>query len=323
MLRVSIEAQSRTRQRKNMSPILIALLAPALWAAGNHIDKYLVDRRMQNAGIGAALVFSSIVGVPMAAVFWLLRPDVTTIHPINAGILTLNGVLYILSLWPYLRALQRDDAAVVVPLFQLTVVFSYVFGLIFLEETLTVEQAVAALLIVAGSLVLTVHWQAGVRFVRLKKEVLALMIAAAFLNALNWFLFKYVAIQEDFFVSNFWEYVGFSLAAMGLLMIDASRNEFFTVLQSNSRRIISLAGLNEAFALGAKLATNIASLALPLALVSAIHSMQSFFVFIFGLLLSSLTPRHYKQDNVQAHVILQRIIAILLIVAGTVVLSVL
>jgi len=83
-----------------MPSILIALLAPALWAAGNHIDKYLVDRRMLNTGVGAALVFSSIVGVPMIVVFWLLSPNVTAIHPLNAAILTINGALYIISLWP-------------------------------------------------------------------------------------------------------------------------------------------------------------------------------------------------------------------------------
>ena len=301
-----------------MSPIIIAMLAPALWAAGNHIDKYLVDRRMQNAGVGAALVFSSIVGVPMALIFWLLRPDVTAIQPQNAAIVMLNGALYILSLWPYLLALQRDDAAVVVPLFQLTVVFSYFFGLVFLGEQLTLEEACASLLIIAGSLVLTVHWKAGMH---LKKDVLMLMVAAAFLNALNWFLFKYVAIQEDFFVSSFWEYAGFSIAAAGLLLINSCRNEFFSVLRMNSRRVISLAGINEMLALGAKIATNIASLLLPLAVISAIHSMQSFFVLIFGLVLSAVTPQHYQQDNMNAHVIAQRMTAIVMIVAGAVVLS--
>jgi drug/metabolite transporter (DMT)-like permease len=301
-----------------MTPIIIAMLSPALWAASNHIDKYLVDRRMQNAGVGAALVFSSLVGVPMALIFWLLRPDVTTIHPLNAAILTVNGVLYIVSLLPYLLALQRDDAAVVVPLFQLTIVFSYVLGLIFLGEQLTPAQAGGSLFIIAGSLVLTLQWRAGMR---LKHDVLLLMLAAAFLNALNWFLFKYAALSEDFFVSSFWEYAGFSIAALGLLLVSRSRNEFFQVLATNSRRVISLAGLNEMLALGAKVATNIASLFLPLAVISAIHSMQSFFVLIFGLMLLSVTPHHYKQDNIHARVILQRMVAIVMIVAGAVALS--
>jgi drug/metabolite transporter (DMT)-like permease len=303
-----------------MTAIIIAMLSPALWAAGNHIDKYLVDRRMQNAGVGAALVFSSLVGVPMALIFWLLRPHVTAIHPLNAAILTFNGVLYIFSLLPYLLALQRDDASVVVPLFQLTVVFSYGLGLVFLGEQLTPAQAGGSLFIIAGSLVLTLHWRAGMR---LKHDVLLLMLAAAFLNALNWFLFKYAALSEDFFVSNFWEYAGFSIAALGLLLVARCRNEFFQVLATNSRRVIGLASLNEMLALGAKLATNIASLFLPLAVISSIHSMQSFFVLIFGLVLLSVTPHHYKQDNIHARAILQRMAAIVMIVAGAVALSLL
>lgn len=304
-----------------MSPIIIALLGPALWAAGNHIDKYLVDRRMLNAGVGAALVFSALVGVPMTLIFWLLQPNVTSIHPINAAILMVNGVFYIISLWPYLLALQRDDAAVVVPLFQLTVVFSWALGLIFLNERLTVEEVMASLLVVAGSLVLTMRRRTGASGARLKKDVLLLMLAAAFLNALNWFLFKFVAVQENFLVSSFWEYAGFSIAAGGLLLISACRHEFFRVLVTNSRTAMSLVGINELLALTAKIATNLASLTLPLAVISAIHSTQSLFVLIFGLILSSVTPRQYKQDNISAHVFLQRITAILLIVAGTVGLS--
>lgn len=304
-----------------MTPIIIALLGPALWAAGNHIDKYLVDRRMLNAGVGAALLFSSVVGVPMMLIFWLLQPNVTAIQPAHAALLMVNGVLYIVSLWPYLLALQRDDAAVVVPLFQLTVVFSYGLGLIVLNEQLTSAEAGACLLVVAGSLVLTVHKRAGARAIRLQKDVLLLMIAAAFLNALNWFLFKFVAIQENFLVSSFWEYVGFSLATAGLLLIGVCRNEFFVAINASGKTVLSLVGLNEALALAAKIATNLASLVLPLAVISAIHSTQSLFVFIFGLILSSVTPRHYKQDNTSAHVILQRMTAIMLIVAGTVGLS--
>jgi hypothetical protein len=168
--------------------------------------------------------------------------------------------------------------------------------------------------------VLTLHWRAGMR---LKHDVLLLMLAAAFLNALNWFLFKYAALSEDFFVSNFWEYAGFSIAALGLLLVARCRNEFFQVLATNSRRVIGLASLNEMLALGAKLATNIASLFLPLAVISSIHSMQSFFVLIFGLVLLSVTPHHYKQDNIHARAILQRMAAIVMIVAGAVALSLL
>lgn len=306
------------RQYRGVSPILIALLSPALWAAGNHIDKYLVDRRMTNAGVGAALVFSAIVGVPMALVFWLLHPAVGAMPPAHAALLTFNGALYVISLWPYLLALQRDDAAVVVPLFQLTVVFSYALGLAFLGEQLTLLEAGASILILAGSLMLTVHWRTGMR---LKHDVLLLMVAAAFMNALNWFFFKFVAVQENFFVSSFWEYAGFSIAAAGLLLIPICRAQFFRVLRTNSRPVISLAGLNELLALCAKIATNVASLALPLAVISTIHSLQSLFVFIFGLILSAVTPRHYQQDNVTARVFLQRMTAIVLILVGTVGLS--
>jgi len=214
--------------------------------------------------------------------------------------------------------LRRDDASVVVPLFQLTVVFSYLLGLIFLGEQLTWLEAGASMLIIAGSLILTVDGDAGFH---LKREVLLLMLAAAFLNALNWFLFKYVAVQENFLVSSFWEYAGFSIAAIFLLALRSPRMEFTKVVQKSSRQVIGLAGLNELLALGAKVATNIASLLLPLAVISVIHSTQSFFVLALSLILSTVTPRNYLQDNLGARVILQRVMAIVFIIAGAIGLS--
>jgi hypothetical protein len=41
----------------------IALAAPALWSAVNYIDKYLVEKYFKGGGIGALLIFSSLVGI--------------------------------------------------------------------------------------------------------------------------------------------------------------------------------------------------------------------------------------------------------------------
>ena len=297
----------------------IALLAPALWAVGNHIDKYLLDKELKGMGIGPLLLFSSLVGLPAMAVILLLHPDVFSISPGNGALIVLNGILYVLGLIPYYYALQRDEASIVVPLFQTTAVFSYLFGLFVLDERLSALQITACLLIVLGSALLTleIKWKLS----RFKIDVFALMLAASLLNALNWLLFKYVAIQEDFWKTSFWEYVGFTVVAAGALLFCRSfRRELVIVLRENRSRVLGLVGLNELVSLGAKTATNIASLAAPLALISTVHGLQPFFVLIYGVLLSLTAPLHFREDLTRG-VMIQKLTAITLTVGGTLMLN--
>jgi transporter family protein len=68
--------------------------------------------------------------------------------------LGLSGAATGLSWLCYFRALQLGEASRVAPLDKLSVVFVIVLAVVFLRERLTGPQAVGALLIVAGSLLL-------------------------------------------------------------------------------------------------------------------------------------------------------------------------
>lgn len=297
----------------------IALLAPALWAVGNHIDKYLLDRDFRSKGIGPLLVFSSVIGLVAATAILFFRPGVLAIAPEHAALVVLNGALYVLSLVPYYLALRRDEASIVVPLFQTTAVFSYGFGLLILGERLTSAQLAAAALILGGSVLLTLELHK--EQTRFKLDVFLLMMVASVINALNWLLFKYVAVREDFWRTSFWEYVGFlSVAVCALLFVKRVRRTFFDVLRENRPRTLGLVTLNEVVSLGAKTATNAASLTAPLALISTVHGFQPFFVLLYGVLLTVLAPGHVREDL--THVALfQKATAITLTVCGTWMLS--
>jgi uncharacterized membrane protein len=298
-----------------MNWIFIALLSPALWAIGNHIDKFLLERRMRTGGVGSLVLFSSLIGLIPLPVIFLVRPTVFDISLRNACLVMLNGVLYVLSLLPYLHALHRDDASIVVPLFQITAVFSYAAGLIFLDERLTGLQLFAAALIILGSIALSLEFrQHGYR---LKADVLALMVLASLLNALNWLIFKFVAVQENFWVSSFWEYLGFiAFGLLAFICIKSWRHEFMAVLRANRRSTLGLVALNEGVSLAAKVATNIASLAAPLALISTLHGLQPVFVLMFGVLLTLLVPG-YGREKLGKRVIAQKVTAIALTMTGT------
>jgi len=299
--------------------ISIALLAPALWAVGNHIDKYLLGRRLDQRGVGALMIFSALIGLPMLPLILLIRPGVFQISLLDRTLMMLNGMLYVIGLLPYFYALQKDEASIVVPLFQTSAVFSYILGLLILGENLTAYQSCAALLVIAGAIVITLEIDR--RRSKVKAEVLALMLLASLLNALNWLLFKVVALRQDFWVSSFWEYTGFTLAGILLLFVKSYRHQFATVLRQSKLHILGLVAFNEMLSLAAKTAMNVASLLAPLALVSTLHGFQPLFVFIYGVLLTLYLPR-YGTERISAAIVFQKLAAIALIIAGTSLLSI-
>jgi hypothetical protein len=157
---------------------------------------------------------------------------------------------------------------------------------------------------------------------KLKAEVLALMLLASLLNALNWFLFKFVAIREDFWVSSFWEYTGFLTIGMFMLVfVKPYRGEFIAVLRQSKFNVLGLVAINETASLAAKISTNLASVLAPLALISTVHGLQPFFVFIYGVLLTVYLPR-YGRERLGAKIILQKLMALTLMIAGTSLLAV-
>jgi drug/metabolite transporter (DMT)-like permease len=282
---------------------------------GNHIDKYLLDKQLERRGVGSLMLFSALIGVLVMPLILLVQPDVLHITPAHAAIVVVNGMLYVLGLLPYFYALQRDEASIVVPLFQSSAVFSYLLGLFVLGEDLSALQLGAALLVVCGSILIAL--ELGQRRSIFKADVFALMLLASFLNALNWLLFKFVAVQENFWVSSFfWEYAGFALVgALMLICVRSYRLEFIAVLRQNKFNVLGLVALNETASLAAKTATNVASLMAPLALISTVNGLQPLFVLLSGVLLTLYLPR-YGQERLGVTIVLQKVAAMTLMIVG-------
>ncbi|HET9222419.1 MAG TPA: EamA family transporter [Roseiflexaceae bacterium] len=300
--------------------IPVALLAPACWAVGNHIDKYLLARQLDSRGIGSLMICSALVGALVMPLILIVQPEVLRISLAHAALIMLNGMLYVLGLLPYFHALQRDEASIVVPLFQTSAVFSYILGLLVLGEDLTALQLGAALLIICGSILIAL--ELGQRRSTFKSVVFALMLLASFLNALNWLLFKFVAVQEHFWVASFWEYAGFVLVgALMLLFVGPYRRDFVALLKQSKFNVLGLVALNETASLAAKTATNVASLMAPLALVSTVNGLQPLFVLMYAVMLTLYLPR-YGRERLGTKFVIQKVAAMTLMIVGASLLAV-
>jgi len=299
-----------------MNWFLIGLLPPALWSITNHLDKYLISKYFKGGGVGALMVFSSLIGLLLLPFIIIFHPEVLSVNPVNASLIAINGFLYILAVLPYFYALGKDEASIAVPLFQLIPVFSYVLAYFVLGETLQNNQLIGGTLIVLGAIGISLELNDGKK-IKLKTDVFWLMMLSSVLFALNFLFFKYFALQETFWTTSFWEYVGFAVFAVILMVfVKPYRKEFISVMKQNSLPVLGLNGFNEVVNIIAKASFNFASLLAPITTIWIVNGFQPFFVLGYGVLLTIFFP-HISKENISRKHLTQKLIAILIMLVGT------
>ncbi|MFA6250488.1 MAG: EamA family transporter [Candidatus Shapirobacteria bacterium] len=220
-----------------------------------------------------------------------------------------------LAILPYYYALQKDEASICVPLFQLIPVFSYVLAYLVLGETLVIYQILGGVFIVGGAIGISLDLSDGKK-IKFKKEVFWLMMLSSVIFALNFLFFKYFAIQSNFWFTSFWEYVGFAIfAVLIMLFVKSYRAQFVDVLRNNKVTVLGLNGANEIINIIAKISFNFASLLTPVTLVWVVNGLQPFFVFVYGVLLTLFFPK-ISQENISKKVLSQKLLAIIVMFIG-------
>lgn len=303
-----------------MNWFLIALSAPALWAASSHIDKYLLQKYF-NGNEGAALfIFATIADLlflPGILFFHFHVLDIKFIHAlILIGIGILEGIAFLL----YYSALAKDEASVVTPIYQIIPVFAYILGYLLLGETLTFQQIAGSLLIIFGSIIISLDLsQSKMNF---KTSILLVMLLSSLIFAFNGAIFKLVALEENYWLSNFWSLLGDMVMALVLFIFGSGyRKQFLAIFKINAPIILGINIFNEILTVAGGLVFRYATLLAPLALVAAVNGFQPFFLFVFGIALTLFFPR-IAQENLSKKVIYQKILAIAIMFIGSYIINV-
>lgn len=273
-----------------MSWIFFALFAPALSALGSYTDKYLLVHHERTGGLGSIVIFSSLFGTLVLPIALLFGADVTSVSPFEAIILIINGFLTVGTLAAYLCAIRESDVVSVVPVLQTIPIFGFVLGFLVLGEKLAPHEIVGSVIIILSAILLSfeIGDDARVRF-RTKSFFLALI--SSFLFATSGVVFKLIASDRGYWVTQFWEYVGISL--LGVLLfafVHVYRRAFLSVIHSGRVEVVALNFTTEAITVSADLLLNFATLLAPIALVYTVNSFQPAFLLIFALVGSFMVP---------------------------------
>lgn len=296
---------------------LIALVAPVLWSVVNHIDKYMLSKYMKDRGVGALLIFSALSSVLILPfVGYFFRTEIFDISGIDLIILLFVGFLSAGAFYFYLKAMEIEEASVVVPLFQFDPIFGYILGYLILRESLNIYQILASILILLGIILLSVEIDAENKF-KLKRNVLCLVAVSSFLFALNGVVFKRLALVDSFWTSIFWQYVGITIAGVVVLIYHKKfRENFVTMITNHRLNIISLNVSSEILYIAGAVANNFALLIAPIAIVFVVNSYQPLFVFASGVLLTIMFPTFVSEKISSKHFI-HKLISIVIITIGS------
>jgi len=293
--------------------LIYAFSGPVLWAMSTHIDKYLVERYFKHGSVAVLMVFTAIIGALALPFIWLFQPSVVVLDLQSMAVITVSGVLYMSAIYFYLQALQTEEASTIAPFFQAAGIFGLILGYFVLGEEISNFQIIGVLLIVAGSVLLSL--QLGQDTGRVKTRLVILMLMCALAISLSSLIFKFFAVRDEFWTTTFWNFAGQVLFGLILMLIGANRQQFKRMMSSNTGAVLSVNGANELINLGGNLGVRYTLLFAPLGVVQAISSTTSFFVLFFGVLLSLFFPK-LGREEISRESLTQKFIATALIVIG-------
>jgi uncharacterized membrane protein len=295
----------------------LSLIAPLLWSAVNHIDKYILSKHQDSRGVGAILIFSSlssIIILPFIAFFY--HSEIFHLPFWSFLTLLFVGFLGAMAFYFYLKAMETEEASIVIPLFQFDPIFGYVLGYFLIGESLNMTQILFSLLILLGILVLSIEIDIENKFT-LKKKALSMVMISSFLFALSGVLFKKLALVDSFWVSVFWQYAGLTLFGLFVLVFFKKfRGDFVAMVTAPNLKVLSLISFGELLYILGGLANNFALLIAPVALVFVINSYQALFVFIGAVFLTIFFPS-FASEKISMKHFFHKLISIVIILIGT------
>jgi len=281
------------------------LIATILRAIGNYIDKYMLSKFFHTENnLSILMIFSSIVWIFILPIIYLFNPDILNISNPHKIILIISGLVYIISLIPYLYALKKDETSNIVPLFQMIPAISLALWYIFLKEIPTLQQIIWFIIIFTWSIVLSLDLKNNIKF---NTKTFLLMFLSCLLLSSNYLVFKIVQIDAGFRTTAFWEYIWWGIMWIILLLIPWYAKSFFRLFKQHKTKIISLNFTNEALNIIAKLILSYIITITFLWFAPLVNWFQPFIIFIIGILFTFLFPKYIK-EKYSKKIIIQKIL---------------
>lgn len=293
-----------------MDWIVFSLAARAFWAGDNITDKLLIGKYIKNPYV---LTLLGGIAPFIISIFIFLLYKLEWIGLIPAIVIFLAGIIQIIAVFAFYKALAKEEVSRVIPLFQLTPIFVLILSALLLKENLTTNQYIGFILILLGGFFIGLRRIEGLFKLR---EAFWWMILSSSIYAIQAIMIKSLYANYSYLDLTFYHGVGIFIPTFALLTFSSkSRGSFtreFSNLNITGWLIVGLATI---FIAGAYLSGLWAFRTGSATLISVLRGFQSIFVFIFSLVLSIWLPKILKEE-LASGVLLTKVIAISLMLVG-------
>ncbi|MBI2485318.1 EamA family transporter [Candidatus Uhrbacteria bacterium] len=269
--------------------IFVAFLNPLLHAGANILDSYLVHRVFP---VKVTLIFYSVLLnllflPPIFFFFGLPKlPDARTFFLLFALALISVGYLY-----PYYKALERNDTSVIVSLFALGKVFVPILAFFLVHEVLAPVQYLGVAIVVLSGVFVNFERTAG----RKLNSSLWWMIGCTMILAIEAVLYKYAFLSVDWITGFTWPVALAFLSVLPTLIVPRFRRDIFNGARTfvhnaplfAAEEFLTFAGMG-----AGTYAISVASVTV----VQTVMSVQPIFVLVYASVFHKLFPGVFKEQ---------------------------
>lgn len=304
-----------------MAWLAITISAYFLVALEMVLDKFLITSKR----VSHPAVYAFYSGVLSTFAFALFPFGFHLVAMPKIILSVLSGMVFLYGILALFFAFDKSEASQVAPVSgAFTTIATYLISFFFLNEHLDPRHAIGVILLVAGSLFISINMfdkKEKMFFHGFGKSILSgILLAIAFTSFKGFY-------QHDKFINIFiWTRLGLFLGAASLLLFGKWRRPILKSLMHfrspqkehyNSGKLFvsnkALGGigsilLNYAISLGS------------VTLVNALVALQYSFIFIMGIILAHWFPRTFREKG-DKRVVFQKFAAIALITLGVVLVS--
>jgi uncharacterized membrane protein len=295
--------------------IYYALLSAVALGTVNVVDSHLLSQRMPS--LKSFLLPVGIIYIIIGVVFSFLFP-LLSINTPHLAATAVSALLRGIALYIMLDLFRKEDVAVIIPVLYAYPIFVAILAIPILGEYLTPLEWIAILMVVAGAIMISLKKTSPDGSSKWNFKILAILAGCGLMLALSDISAKF-ALESISSRNMFW----ISSIIMGLVFLTPSlRPKSWKQLLSMPKLggTMTILACNEILALTGVLLSFIAIQSGPISLVSTVFSTRPLFVVITSFLISRLFPSFLKWQNPKLIVI--RIVAVLMIVAGIAIINI-
>ena len=289
-----------------MSYVLFALACAIIWAIGNTVDKFYLDKWLDDPKIPMFIL--AVVGVVISAVIFLVRPVAFELS-IGVWLSLLSGVANLAILFCYFYALKLGEVSRVIPILSTTPIFTAILAFFFLGEIFNAYKYAGIILIVAGAILIEFRKGKGIK---LNKAFLLAVLGSAFGGI--WAILTKMALNRI----DFWSMFAYARIGVFIAMLPWMPGMIKGLIKATKKfglKVPVLISGNEIWGYLGTMANNFAYTIGPASLVSALANVQPVFTLILTVFLTLVFPKFLK-EQISKEVIIMKVISTIMIVAG-------